>query len=136
MTKIEKELIERIKTKYDGVVVTGFGSLYSRGGTYIAFGTGRPDSARTRFLTNFFDPFTPDETLAVHNRKRLRLQKYQRLIIKATQEQNFLGAAKLAQRADMLLKVIDSTSIYYENYFRLKGFNPCSKQSSTSLVKL
>lgn len=124
MTKIQKEIIERVKL-HDGIVFASYHGLYTRFGQYVAFISGgrhgqQSHAARNYFLEKFFVPFTKEEILAVRIRQERNIARYKTHIIKAVNQNKFESAQKLSEAAYYLQEKLLGKPLGVDQYFRLK----------------
>jgi len=124
MTKLQKEIIERVKA-HDGIVVASYHGLYTRFGQYVAFVTGghsgqQSSAARTSFLEKFFVPFSKEEMLIVRNQQKRNIARYKTHIINAVKQNKFESAQKLSEAAYFLQEKLLGRPLGADQYFRLK----------------
>ena len=121
MTKIEKQIIERIERAGGVVVVCPYG-MYTRSDNYVAFCNGKrhaSTTARDAFLKKYCTPFTKAENEKVSKQRRRNLNRYARLAKKCIDDGNFETAGKLIESAGFAAS--DNKDGYYRVYYKLKG---------------
>lgn len=122
MTKVQQEIIDRIK-KFDGVVVVTPYGMYSRFGQFIAFpsrSTSHFTNARNAFLKKFCDPFTSEERTKVRLQHFRNVFRYRTLAMKCLEMGKYESASKLAMSAHELYQQIDDKQSYRQ-YYKLKA---------------
>ena len=120
MTKIQQEIIERIKKSGGVVVATPYG-LYTQFGRFVAFPSSKPTPQNTlnAFLKKFFTPFTNEERAMIKAQHCRNLNRYRRLAIDCLKEWKLNSAVKFSQAAVDLSASMDEKN-YYKNYYHLK----------------
>ena len=120
MTKIQQEIINRIKKSGGVIVVTPYG-LYTRFGQFIAFSSNPHSSknALNTFIQKFCIPFTSSEQTKVMLQHYRNLARYKKLATKCLKASKYKQVISLAESAQFLKENL-STKNYYNNYFHLK----------------